>query len=883
MKKLICIVIAIIICVMSVTAFSSEESALDTNNINGEIFDIEYANNSYIGVGYHGVIIKSNDGGKTWIEIETDNTTTLRGVTWVGNKYVAVGELGTILTSIDGMQWTKRESGTVSCFCDIIWNGETMVAVGTYGTIITSKDGINWTLMDSKNELQLRCISWTGSLYIIGGENGIILTSYDSENWETIPTSINNTIMDIIWVEEQSKYIAVGHRGTIITSSDGINWHKEQSNVDVLLACVLWNGDHFAAFGGNGDYSTGTIIISADGIHWQTIKSGLRYGIRDVHYSNNQYILAGGYLGTGVIEIEDINEDYQLNTEDNSQDIQDSIINESINSNAKYIKVEAGHTHTIALKDDGSVWSWGSNSYGELGNGTFEDSTVPVKVKNLTDVQMISAGANHNVALKNDGTAWCWGYNNDGQLGNNTKMNSSVPVKVTGLKDIEYISTGYSFSFAIKNDGTIWCWGNNCAGQLSDFTLKVYSYKDWSEPVQAKRIDNAISVTGGNFHSIAIKENGTIWCWGASWGGALAETEIKYPIQVKALEGIKSIDAGNIFNIALKDDGTVFSWGVNDEGQLGNGNKGQDTSNGVPELIKGLNNVSLISAGHKHVVVLTANGDIYGWGNAEAGQLGDVGNQSTSLPLKLTPIPNVIDISAGKNHTVALTEEGKILSWGENRYGQLGDGTHVNSIIPVNLAKHSLYCIGSEDTLDISSWAKKAVEKIWINDLADPIVFAEYQKSITREEFASLAVRLYEKATGNVIEVKDNQPFTDIDDCIFAKDIVKANSIGVVNGVGNNKYDPYRCITRQEISVMIYNLVQALHPERNMITTDNIGFLDDSQISNWARPAVLYLYKNGIMKGVADRVIAPLSNATREQAMVLIYEVGVSENTIVAD
>jgi hypothetical protein len=158
--------------------------------------------------------------------------------------------------------------------------------------------------------------------------------------------------------------------------------------------------------------------------------------------------------------------------------------------------------HSLALKDDGTVWAWGYNGYGQLGNGTNTDSNVPVQVSGLTGITAIAWGGSHSLALKNDGTVWAWGYNGYGQLGNGTNTDSNLPVQVSSLTGITVIAGGSRHSLALKNDGTVWAWGYNGYGQLGNGTNT-----DSNVPVQVSGLTGITAIAGGGYHSLAIYPN----------------------------------------------------------------------------------------------------------------------------------------------------------------------------------------------------------------------------------------------------------------------------------------------------------------------------------------------------------------------------------------
>ena len=177
--------------------------------------------------------------------------------------------------------------------------------------------------------------------------------------------------------------------------------------------------------------------------------------------------------------------------------------------------ISAGGGHSLALKDNGTVWAWGSNFNGQLGNGTNENEAAPIEVSSLTNVVEVSAAWDHSMALKEDGTVWSWGRNNKGQLGDNTTENRNEPVQVKNLENVVSIKTNQDHCLAAKENGTVWAWGANDSGQLGDGTTE-----ERHAPVQVKGpdedgyLEEVIEVKSGASHSMALKEDGTVWAWG---------------------------------------------------------------------------------------------------------------------------------------------------------------------------------------------------------------------------------------------------------------------------------------------------------------------------------------------------------------------------------
>ncbi|MFO0477358.1 MAG: T9SS type A sorting domain-containing protein [Bacteroidota bacterium] len=291
------------------------------------------------------------------------------------------------------------------------------------------------------------------------------------------------------------------------------------------------------------------------------------------------------------------------------------------------IAVSAGgdqlEAHSMALKANGTVWSWGSNLYGGLGNASATGTyvTAPVQALILTAAKAISVGGWHSAALKSDGTVWCWGWNTDGQLGDGTTTDKSIPTQVPSLTGITKIAAGTYHTLALKNDGTVWAWGDNVNGQIGNGTTGT----DKTSPVQVSGLTNVVAIAAGRFFSMAVKSDGTVWTWGQNLYGQLGNgntTDSNVPVQVSGLTGITSaVAATGAFHVhALKNDGTVWSWGRNTYGNLGN-NTIVDSN--VPIQMTGFTSPIGMSAGTNFSLFYKADGTMWGTGRNSSGQLGD--------------------------------------------------------------------------------------------------------------------------------------------------------------------------------------------------------------------------------------------------------------------
>lgn len=271
-----------------------------------------------------------------------------------------------------------------------------------------------------------------------------------------------------------------------------------------------------------------------------------------------------------------------------------------------------GETHILTLTPHGKVWVMGGNEYGQLGNGAFEGEALePTIITALDGIIATSTGGNHSVALKKDGTVWTWGLNRTGQLGNGTTQDSAVPRKVSGLTDITAIAAGGAHVVALKKDGTVWVWGGNKSGQLG-----TGQQQDCLTPTRLPGMNNVTAIAAGAYNTSILKNDGTVWSWGFNGSGQLGignGKSSRTPLQVSGLDNVTAISAGNWHVVALKRDGTVWAWGNNDASQLGGRTLSYSFS---PVQVEGLSEVADITASLGHTFAITRENTVLSWGNA---------------------------------------------------------------------------------------------------------------------------------------------------------------------------------------------------------------------------------------------------------------------------
>ncbi|MDR0791389.1 MAG: hypothetical protein LBE47_02495 [Methanomassiliicoccaceae archaeon] len=356
--------------------------------------------------------------------------------------------------------------------------------------------------------------------------------------------------------------------------------------------------------------------------------------------------------------------------------------------------VAAGSFHSLALKYDGTVWAWGDNSSAQLGDGTHTDRSTPVRVSGLTNVIAITAGASHSLALKSDGTVWAWGSNGNGRLGDGTTTERRTPVQVSGLTDVTAIAAGNIHSLALKSDGTVWAWGSNTLGRLGDGTTT-----ERRTPVQVSGLTDVKAIAAGGNHSLALKGDSTVWSWGHNGHSQLGDnssTDSSIPVQVRGLNNsgfltdVEAIAAGEYHSLALGSEGTVWSWGGNGSGQLGDASTATRNTPVRVSAVSGtgpLTGVKMISAGWAHSLALRNDGTVCAWGHNSDGRLGDGTTSQRTRPVQVMASSGVMTdvklIGDGGYHSVTLRNDGTVWSWGHNGHGQLGDDTKVNRNNPV--------------------------------------------------------------------------------------------------------------------------------------------------------------------------------------------------------
>ncbi|ETR68801.1 MAG: hypothetical protein OMM_04345 [Candidatus Magnetoglobus multicellularis str. Araruama] len=357
---------------------------------------------------------------------------------------------------------------------------------------------------------------------------------------------------------------------------------------------------------------------------------------------------------------------------------------------SQIISVASGSGHHLALKADGTVYGWGKNDYGQLGNGNTTEQHTPVPVQGLTNVKAVFAGNDHSMALKHDGTLWAWGYNAYGQLGDGSTEDRHTPVQVSGINAVVDVSLGVIHSLAVKADKTAWAWGRNSFGRLG-----IDAGADQLVPAQIKGVNgtgllsNIIQVAAGDMHSMALGTNGNIFAWGNNdynqLGNGVSGSggSKSYPAPITSLSNVKEIGVGIYHSAALKHDGSVWTWGKKE--WLGAGSLTVNQNLPVQVLDESgtghISSVVDIAIGEEHNLAILSDGTVWGWGRNGAGRLGDGTTTDHNTPIQVedsdgtTKLSNILSFDGGTNNTIIAKPDGTIWTCGNNVNGRIGDNT----------------------------------------------------------------------------------------------------------------------------------------------------------------------------------------------------------------
>ena len=519
--------------------------------------------------------------------------------------------------------------------------------------------------------------------------------------------------------------------------------------------------------------------------------------------------------------------------------------------------------HFLAIRSDGSLWAWGNNAHGQLGDGTTTDRTSANPVKVMDNVRFVAAEQGFSMAITNDGVLWAWGSNTHGRLGDGTVINRYTPVKV--MDNAAFVALGRNYAFAVKDDGGLYAWGQNIMGSLGDGS-PIFDAPNRHSPV--KIMDDVINIgVGINRPSWAVKSDNSLWAW-SGFGGSVIEdysgVNVISSVPVKIAENVSAIDIpalGGWFML-LRPSGDLHGYGDNNSGQLGDG-----TGINRDSLVWIMNNVTSAVADSNSAFVVRGDNSLWGWGDNY--RLGSFISSLPSSGITYSPIKLMEDVSTVLSpfNTYVLKTDGTF--W---EYSSFGGATLLMSDVAV--PQPEAPNLGSA-----SQWARDGISSAIAKGFVPSDLQSNYTNVITRAEFCRMAVKWLEYRLGKGIDAivaengdqaKMGHTFSDTDDPA----ILAAYRLGITGGTsaptaGNpGTFTPSGQFSREQAATMIRNTCRAAGMDVSNVAS--AGFEDIGSASSWAVDGINFVRNADIMSGTSTTplLFSPQSNYTREQSII---------------
>ncbi len=343
-------------------------------------------------------------------------------------------------------------------------------------------------------------------------------------------------------------------------------------------------------------------------------------------------------------------------------------------------RLACGNGFTVALKQDGTLWGWGDNRLGQVGDDSKGFKAIPQQISSATNWSMVATGVSHAAAINADGLLYCWGNNQFGELGDGSFENKSIP-QLVGTGRWKWVTAGVNYTMAIHESGTLWGWGGNAGGRIGRPDVQRTA-----EPVQIGTATNWFRISAGAYHTLALQTDGSLWAWGWNWEGALGliltnASTAEEPVRVGNDRDWRAISAGigtykgvvyeRSYSLAIRRDGSIWGWGKYPP--LG--------SVTLPKRLDPGTNWRQVFAGSAHAIAIAFDGSIWGMGDNTFGATG-LGVRSVTTTFSQIDNLTWTAAAAGGKHTMALNRNGALVGWGSNTAGELGTGEAFNPLVP---------------------------------------------------------------------------------------------------------------------------------------------------------------------------------------------------------
>ena len=344
-------------------------------------------------------------------------------------------------------------------------------------------------------------------------------------------------------------------------------------------------------------------------------------------------------------------------------------------------KVAGGSAFTLVVKSDGTLWAFGANSDGQLGDNTINARKTPYQIAGLSNIASVAAGGGHVLALTTTGALYSWGDNSHGQVGNNSLTDQRTPLLLS-LSNVAAIAAGEFHSVALTTSGAVYTWGENGFGELGN------GVNTTDTKVPGSVMTGVSAIAAGRAFTLVVKTDNTVWGWGRNNVGQLGNGTTTSgatisPVQMTGVSGAVAVYGGEYTSVIRLSDDTLKAAGENGSGQLG---VSYPTDQYTAVAISGLSGITHVATGFNHALALKSDGTVYAWGDNANGKLGINSTTDAHTPTPIATLSSIQSVGTGANHSIAVDSSGLVTTWGLNTGNQLGDGTALERWLPVALS-----------------------------------------------------------------------------------------------------------------------------------------------------------------------------------------------------